>query len=405
MVGLSIILNIMQSNIPKIYITNFLTGFVFWYGIEKLFMRSIGISTVGIAINAIVYVLVSITLNIPTGILADKWNRKYTLMIGILALMLSSFIMGYSHGLNTYLFATAIWGLYVVFTSGTYQAMTYDSLAELGKEKEYVKQQGRSYGMFLVGVSLSSVVGGYIASRYGYRSAYLLTIIPCALNLIVLSSMHEPYFHKDIEDTKLWQHVKKTAKLITGQQLLFYLAMIFIAANLLNSNQNEYSGLYFIALGFGAIGNGWANAGKWLFGSFGQFLSNRLAKLTKYLIPGFFITFMLFTLFHSPLGLLFFYLATFIQSIMSTNVEGVIQHNTPSNIRATILSLLGFVASVILIPTSLIFGFIAKHNVFNAYSFIGVIGLIFMVVWLFRPKQSKMYKLYSAPEPVDNSSG
>lgn len=389
----------MQSNITKLYITNFLTGFVFWYGIEKLFMRSIGISALGIAVNAIVYVLVSTVLNVPTGVLADKWNRKYTLMIGILALGLSSFIMGHSHGLNTYLFATAVWSLYVVFTSGTYQAMTYDSLAELGRESEYVKQQGRSYGMFLVGVSLSSVIGGYIANRYGFRSAYFLTIIPCIINLVVLSSMREPVFHKEIEDTKLWQHVKKTTKLITGQQLLYYLAMIFVAANLLNSNQNEYFGLYFIALGFGAIGNGWANAGKWLFGSFGQFLSNKLGMLTKYLIPAFFITFMIFTIYRTPFGLIFFYLATFLQSIISTNVEGVIQHNTPSNIRATTLSLLGFVSSVILIPTSLVFGYIAKHNVFNAYSFIGVIGIIFMVVWLLRPKEVKKHKLYSVPEP------
>lgn len=289
----------MRSNIPKLYITNFLTGIVFWYGIEKLFMRSIGISALGIAVNAIVYVLVSTIFNIPTGILADKWNRKYTLMIGIVALGLSSFAMGHSHGLSTYLFATAIWGFYVVCTSGTYQAMTYDSLAELGREGEYVKQQGRFYGMFLIGVSLSSVIGGYIASRYGYRSAYFLTIIPCVVNLGVLLSMHEPNFHKDIEDTKLWQHVRKTAKLISGQQLLFYLAMIFVAVNLLNSNQNEYSGLYFIALGFGAVGNGWANAGKWLFGSFGQFLSNRLGKLTIYLIPIFFIAFIIFTLYRS----------------------------------------------------------------------------------------------------------
>ncbi len=402
-VGYSVTLSIMQNNIQKLYVTNFLTGFVFWYGIEKLFMRSIGIGAVGIAVNAIVYVLVSTIFNIPTGILADKWNRKYTLMIGIVALGLSSFIMGHSHGLSTYLFATAIWGLYVVFTSGTYQAMTYDSLAELDRENEYVKQQGRSYGMFLVGVSLSSVIGGYIASRYGYRSAYLLTIIPCILNLVVLASMHEPSFHKDTEGTKLWQHVKKTAKLVTGQQLLFYLAIMFVAATLLNSSQNEYSGLYFIALGFGAIGNGWANAGKWLFSSFGQFLSNRLGKLTKYLIPTFFIVFMIFTLYRSSLGLIFFYLATFLQSIIATNIEGVIQHNTPSSIRATTLSLLGFVCSVILIPTYIAFGYIAKHNVFNAYSFIGIIGLVFMVVWLLRPKEVKKHKLYSITEPANIS--
>ena len=385
------------NNIKKLYIANFLTGFVFWYGIEKLFLKSLGISTVGIAINAIAFIVVSIIFNVPTGILADRWSRKYTLILGIMALALSSFIMGHSYGLNEYIVATAIWGLYVVLTNGTYQAMTYDTLAEEGREDEYVKHQGRSYGMFLVGVSLSSVIGGYIANKYGYRSTYILTLIPCFINIVVLLSMREPKFHKDIEDTKLWQHVKKTYYLITAEQLLFYLSMLFIAVTLLNSNLNEYAGLYYIALGFGAIGNGWANAGKWITGSFGQFLSQKLGKYTKILIPTFFITFLAFSVFKSPIGIIFFYLATFVQSIISTNIEGVIQHNTPSSIRATTLSLLGFVTSIILIPVSLVFGYIARHSVFYAYTFIAIIGLIFLVIWVLRPKSVKKQKLYAPP--------
>jgi MFS family permease len=394
----------MDSNMKKLYLSNFLTGLVFWYGIEKLFMHSIGINNLGIALNAIAYIVVSVIFNIPAGILADKWNRKYTLMLGSLALALSSFLMSRSHGLATYLFATGVWAFYLVLTSGTYQAMTYDSLAERGKESEYVTHQGRSYGMFLVGVSLSSVVGGYIASRYGYRSAYLLTTIPPILNIVVLASMHELAFHKDIEDTKLWQHIQKTYRLITAERLLFYLSMLFVAAAFLNSNQDEYSGLYFIALGFGAIGNGWASAGNWLFESVGQFLSQKLSKYTRFLVPLFFLTFMAFSIFHSPLGLIFFYLATFTQAIVSTNIEGVIQSNTPSSVRATMLSVLGFSSNILLIPTSIIFGYIARHSVLHAYQFIGIIGLVFALIWVLRPKTVKNQRLY-ATHPKDASLG
>lgn len=35
-----------MTRIHKLYISNFLTGLVFWYGIEKLFMRSIGIDAI-----------------------------------------------------------------------------------------------------------------------------------------------------------------------------------------------------------------------------------------------------------------------------------------------------------------------------------------------------------------------
>src|SRR5579863_1293199 len=108
-----------SNNMKKLYVSNFLTGFVLWYSIEKLFMHTIHISNFGIAINAVVFVVVSLLFNIPSGVLADKWNRKYTLMLGIAALGLSTFILGRSSGLESYLFGTAIYALYVALSSGT----------------------------------------------------------------------------------------------------------------------------------------------------------------------------------------------------------------------------------------------------------------------------------------------
>jgi MFS family permease len=332
-------------------------------------------------------VLVSTIGNIPASILADRWSRKYMLMIGIVALSVGSLLMSQAHSLASYLSATAIWGIYVVATSGTYQAITYDALAEIGKQSDYVLHQGRSYGMFLLGISLSSVASGYLAHAYGFRSTYLLTLIPCAINLLVLGSIIEPRMHRDSTDSKLFQHLKHTVRLISGEQVLLYLSLVFIIAGILDNSQNEYSGLYFIALGFGAVGNGWANAGKWLFGSLGQFLSNRLRRITRLLIPTFLIAFIGFSLVHSAYGLIFFYAATFSRGIVSTNVENVIQQHTASSVRATTISLLGFIESVVLIPLSLLFGLLANRTIFDGYRLIALVGLAGGVIWLLKPKR------------------
>lgn len=387
----------MRNTLYKIYLTNFLTGVVFWYGIEKLFMQSIGISPLGIAVNATVYVVFSMLFNIPAGVLADRWSRKYCLMIAVAALGISSFMLGNSHSLGVYLLGTVMWALYLVLTTGTYQAITYDCLAEHGQERTYIKHQGRSHALFLAGIGLSSVVGGYVSHHFGYRAAFFLTIAPCVINIIILATIREPKFHKDTSDTKLWQHIQKTLKLITGQQLLLFLSMMLVVTFLVDSAIGEYSGLYFIALGMGAIGNGWANAGKWLSGSFGQFLASALGKHTRWLIPVLLLGFMAFSLIHSPLGLIFFYAVTFTQSVVLTNVEGVIQHHTPSSIRATVISCLEFVNSGLMIPIGLIFGYLAKHSIFTAYQFVGVILLILGVVWVFRPKAIRKESLHSVP--------
>jgi MFS family permease len=387
----------MRNTLAKIYLTNFLTGIVFWYGIEKLFMQSIGISPFGIAVNATVYVVFSMLFNIPAGILADRWSRKYCLMIAVVALGLSSFMLGSSHSLGVYLVGTAVWALYLVLTTGTFQALIYDCLAETGRAHEYVKHQGRSHAAFLAGVGLSSVIGGYMAHALGYRAAFMMTIAPCVVNFFIMMTLHEPKFHKDTSDTKLWQHIHKTFKLITGQQLLLFLSMMLIVAFLVDNVIGEYSNLYFIALGMGAIGNGWASAGKWLSGAFGQFLANALGKHTRWLIPVLLLAFAAFSLFHSPVGLIFFYIATFVQAIVLTNVEGVIQHHTPSNIRATVISVLEFVNSGLMIPIGLAFGYLAKHSIFTAYQFVSIILLVFGAIWLLRPKSIRKEPLHSVP--------
>ena len=76
----------LKTNISKLMLINFLTGLVFWYAIEKLFMQSIGITPFQIGINAVVLIVITVLFDVPSGILADKWNRKYTLILGLLSL-------------------------------------------------------------------------------------------------------------------------------------------------------------------------------------------------------------------------------------------------------------------------------------------------------------------------------
>ena len=70
---------------------------------------------------------------------------------------------------------------------------------------------------------------------------------------------------------------------------------------------------------------------------------------------------------------------------MQNQAEAEIQDHTPSEIRATTLSLLGFATNVILIPIGLLFGWITQQvSVYAAYQVLAVVGLIYSIVWLLR---------------------
>jgi len=373
----------MHPNIRKLYFLNFLAGTVFWYPVEKLFLKSIGVGAFGISVNAVVYLIIMVSLDVPAGILADKWKRKETLMLAFASLSLSSFIGNFSHNLLEYLPMTFFMSIFIVLTQGTFQAMMYDSLEDTGHHTKYDTHQGRSYALFLAGLGFSSLVGGYMAQEYGFRLTYTLTAVVMLVGLGLAASLSEPKSHKKLADKNLREHFTLSVKQILASRLLLQLALLISAVSVLRSTQNEYSPLLFMALGFGAIPIGIATAFKWLTSSLGQLAAPRIGRQAIRLAPLFFISFTLFSLMHTRWSLVSFYIAGVLYSIIWNQAESAAQDITPSEIRATMLSVLSFASNIILIPLSLLFGWIAQHNnIFNAYFMISVVGLLYLASWL-----------------------
>lgn len=392
----------MSPNIKKLYICNFLTGLVFWYAIEKLFMQSIGISPFGIAINAVVFLLITVLFDVPSGVLADRWKRKYTLVLAIISLGLSSFILGTSSSFTQYLIGTALYGAYMVLSSGTFQAMMYDSLAETGHHADYDKHQGRSYGLFLVGIGVSSLAGGYIAQDIGLKEAFLFSLIPAAINVLVLLMTREPRFHKETFDSKFWSHVKASTKVITSQPVVFHLALFLTIGGMLRSTQNEFGGLYYIGLSFSAMAMGYVNAGKWLAGALGQFIAPYIGRKRAFtILPWFFVAFAFFSLITDASSITFFLLASMLYSLVANQAEATTQGLIPSGLRATTISLISFMTNIMMIPLSLLFGWVTQqYDVFHAYQIFALVGLFYLVLWFTKGRAKVITADKYAPEPA-----
>jgi len=372
----------MHPNIRKLYALNLLAGIVFWYPIEKLFLLHIGVSPFGISINAIVFLVILVAFDVPAGVLADHWKRKYTLQVALIALVIASVIGGLSHSLAGYLPMTIFLSGFVVLTQGTFQAMMYDSLEDTGHQASYDKHQGLSYAMFLAGLGISSVAGGYMAESYGFRTPYFTTAAVMVLAFLLACTLSEPKSHKLLADRKLKEHIHSSFKQIVATRLLLQLSLLITAVSVLRSAQNEYAALLFVALGMGAIPIGWGTAAKWLFSAAGQVIAPRVGRRALQLTPVFFITFTLFSLIHNRWSLLFFYIAGFLYSVIYNQAEAAAQDVIPSEIRATTLSVLTFASNVILVPLSLLFGWLARRSVFNAYLLIAIVGLLYLASWL-----------------------
>lgn len=375
----------MKNNIKKLYLANLLTGFVFWYAIEKIFQQSIGLDGFGIAICSSVFLLTTIIFDIPTGLLADRWNRKYTLILSSVALGLASFILGSANGLAIYALGSFVYGLYVVLTSGTYQAITYDSLHETGRKKDFSKVFGRIYATFLIGTAFGSVIGGYIGENYGLRTTYYLTIISAILNILLMITLVEPVIHKKLSDKKFIEHAKHALDVLKSKPILLQASTLLFIAMLTANIQYEFNHLYLIAIGYGAFGLGFLNAGLATSGALGNIFAHKVTNKVLIFLPIVIVSIsLIFPFFDNKILVpILLFILLIVRGVLDNKMQTAIQDRVESNIRATSLSVVGFFTNIISIPTILIFGYISRvYDITVAFLAFGVL-LSIIIAYLY----------------------
>ncbi len=185
-----------------------LQGLLLWIPIEKLFMTQIGFDAASVGAMAAAYAAVVPLLEVPSGILADRWSRCWVMILGCLALMISSLIGGLSHSVITYVIAAMILGIYFACSSGTVDSIVYDTvLEETGSNELYEKWIGRIRAVESGAFVLSALAGGVLAQYTSARFTYLATVPLVGLAIIAFLRFNEPRLHQAEERVTLRSHV------------------------------------------------------------------------------------------------------------------------------------------------------------------------------------------------------
>jgi MFS family permease len=370
------------SQIHKLYISNFLTGLVFWYGIEKLFMTGIGIDAVGVGLVTAVVLAFNLIFDIPSGILADKWSRKGVLFISAIALAICSVILGYSNGLLLYSLGYLFYGVYVVSTSGTYQAIIYDTLHEEGRAEQYSKLMGRAYALFLVGAGVANVLSGFLANTFTYRTVFFITVFSCLVNAIVILSLREPKFHKAEQKERILKQLGSVTKAIAGLKLLRILAIVMTTLAVVELFKGDFGQLYMLRYVSEPqlIGLLWAAyAFTWAFGSF---IAHRYRARLNTLVIASVMPLILMAFIDNEFSLLLFMVQAVANAALFLQIETRIQENTPSSVRASILSVLSAAGRAISIPASFVLGWLFReYDELWALRFVAVVAGITLLYW------------------------
>ncbi len=210
--------------------------------------------SVGVAIGA--YALSQLFLQIPFGKLADKYDKKIILIIGLFLLFLGSLLCAFSTNIYMLIFGRLLQGAGAI--GGVILAYIADVTDENTRAKAFSKM-----GMFIgLSFAVSMVLGPTIGAKYGVDKLFLLTSLLALVSIfIVLKKVPPaPKIVHHMENKTSLKDILKHKELLKlffsgfiqkGLMSVFFLLIPLIFTKVFSWDKTELWKVYIPALVFG----------------------------------------------------------------------------------------------------------------------------------------------------------
>ena len=168
----------------------FLFDFILCYAIYTALFELRGLSLTQIGALLAFWSLSAIVLELPTGALSDRFDRRWLLVAAPLAKALTFVAWGFADG-NVWLYGLGFlcWSIGQSLMSGTSEALVYERLEAEDRAGDYDKVNGRAAAAESLGIAAGTLLGGFVAAANGMDVTVWLAIPPllvCALLALVL---------------------------------------------------------------------------------------------------------------------------------------------------------------------------------------------------------------------------
>lgn len=184
--------------------------FAMMFVVTSLYEATVaGLTPVQLILVGTTLELSAFLFEVPTGIVADVYSRRLSIIIGYVLMGAGFLIEGFFPSFLPILLAQVIWGLGYTFTSGARQAWISDEIGEDHANRLFLR--ATQVGLFasLIGMGLATLVGANniaLPLRVGGLSVMLIGVI-------LVFIMPETGFHPTPrEDRNTWDHMWHTFK-------------------------------------------------------------------------------------------------------------------------------------------------------------------------------------------------
>ena len=184
------------GNINKVTIIKFCQRFHLYIHAYALLLLARGLTLVQISLIESIVIGTIFLMEVPTGLMADRLGRKWSIFCSTLLLMCAEFIFIFAREYEWYVVVALLTGTGFAFASGAVEAMIYDSLPDNGQRENAMKvAMGRVNSYSQMAFFIAPIVGGLIigdASVEKFIPAIALTVLALFVGLLVSLTLREP---------------------------------------------------------------------------------------------------------------------------------------------------------------------------------------------------------------------
>jgi MFS family permease len=385
-----------KNNILLLHLIKFSKWFMLFMPIIVIFFQDNGLEMRHIfmlkAINAITVVI----LEIPSGYMADVLGRKKTLVLGTMLSFAGFVAYSIAHGFWGFAIAELLIGVSMSFISGADSAMLYDTLLHQNKSEQYSKQEGRITAIGNFSEAAAGILGGLLAGislrlPFIAQAGIAFIGIPAALLLI------EPELHKTIKKTTM-RAIAGTMKVVLVDNKLLRAYILFSSFAGMTSLtlawfiQPYWSSIEIPLTWFGLL---WTalNLSVALTAFFAYKIQAALKPVTILFLVAI-VTgggFISLGFSNGLWGIAILFAIYLVRGLGTPILKDFINQHTPSDVRATVLSIRSFIIRIAFAAISPLLGWYTDHyDLGNALILAGgvfTIGMLISIIFYLKESQ------------------
>ena len=390
----------LERNIRLYYAFRLLREFQIWIPVWVVYLtidRGISLSQFSVAEG--LFLLALTLLEVPTGAVADRWGRKFSLALGAASMGIALTLFALADSYAILLASFMIWAIAETLMSGADLALLYDSLKVMNREDEYERHAGRGEAALWLGAGVATAIGAPIAQVLSAQHTIFIGAATMGVTAAFALAMHEPPRSADDDDES-----DPAASYLRGMTRAFHVSwsiptvrymILFGGALVATTSATGYLIQPFLLRQDLELGLTFSllQVPEMAMGVLGAALAYRIASSIG--VQRFFALILVVAVaLYSGLAtvdfigaIAFFYGLTWAHSAIAPVATGYLNRRIPSRQRATILSLQSLAFGLMLAPLVPLVGFTVDHrSLAQAFAlsaaFAGVSGIVTGWLWL-----------------------